>query len=45
MRFFPYTIAVLDIGAAIVYCLNGQWRLALMWSCYAVATIAVAGIR
>jgi hypothetical protein len=45
MRFFPYAIAVLEVGATMVYLYHHQWRLALMWGCYAIATFAIGGVK
>lgn len=45
MRFFPYTVAALDLAATIVYIYKGQTRLALVWFFYACATAALAGVK
>ena len=38
---FPIALAVLDLGAASVCASKGQWALAVMWVCYAVASVAL----
>ena len=44
MNVFPYIIAVLDLGAAIVYASRGQWALAITWFLYAGACISLAKV-
>jgi hypothetical protein len=41
MRFFPFLIATLELGATGVYLYHRHWRLALIWGCYAIATYAL----
>lgn len=38
---FPITLIVLDIGAAIVYAFDADWRRAIYWSAAAVLTWSV----
>lgn len=45
MGIFPYTVGLLDLGAAIVYGLNKQWALAITWACYAVAAVALGSVK
>jgi hypothetical protein len=42
MRYFPFTIAALDLGAAAVYLWNRQYALAVVWTCYAIAAFALS---
>lgn len=44
MRFFPYCVGALDFAATIVYLTQREYRLAFVWFCYALATIALAGV-
>ncbi len=42
MRFlFPIAIILLNLGAAVVYGLAGDWRRAVYWAAAAVLTTAV----
>ncbi len=45
MRYFPYIVGVLDLGAAVVYAFNREWRLALIWFLYGIASIALGGLK
>ncbi len=40
---FPYAIAVLQVGASIVYLSQGRMRLGIYWLCCAGAVFAIAG--
>ena len=40
---FPYAIAVLELCAAVVYAMNGNWRFAIVWAGVGIANIAFAG--
>ena len=42
---FPWAVAVLELGAGVVYLCAGQWRLAVLWLGYGVAAMALAGVR
>lgn len=44
-RFFPYAVAVLDMGAVFVYARNGEWKLAGVWLCYAIASFLLGSVR
>jgi hypothetical protein len=44
-RVFPYAVAVLETGAALVYLYQGNWRLTILWAGYAVAAYALAGVK
>jgi len=37
-----FPLAVLELGAAIVYAVNGKWWLALAWFAYAIACVGLA---
>ncbi len=39
---FPLLVGFLELCAAVVYALSGQWWLALAWSAYAVACVGLA---
>ena len=43
-RVFPYAVAALELGAAVVYAYNKQGALALAWFCYAIAAAAFASV-
>jgi hypothetical protein len=45
IRFFPYTVAVLEIAAGLVYLWHREWRLAIVWFAVGVANGAFAGIK
>lgn len=45
MQFLPYVIAVLQLGAGIVYLYHHEWRIAIIWVPLAVSNFAFAGIR
>ena len=38
---FPIILIVLDIGAAIVYACNKQWKMTVYWTAAAVLNAAV----
>lgn len=38
---FPFTIAILDVGAAVVYMTHKQWAMGITWLCYAVAAVSL----
>jgi hypothetical protein len=42
---FPYTIAVLEILAGIIYACKGGWRFAIIWFCVGIANLAFAGAK
>ena len=42
---FPFAVAVLETGAAIVFAYHGNGRMALLWGGYAVAAWVLAGMR
>jgi hypothetical protein len=42
---FPYAVAMLETGAALVFLAQGNIRLTILWSGYAVAAWALAGVR
>jgi hypothetical protein len=42
MRFFPLAVGALELGAGIVYAVNGKWWLALAWGAYAIAAVGLA---
>lgn len=44
-RLFLFTVAFLEAGAVVAYLWNGNPRLALIWACYAAATVALAGVK
>jgi hypothetical protein len=41
-RLFPIAVAVCEAGAAMVYWWQGEWRLAVIWTGYAAAAVALA---
>ena len=45
MRFFPYTVAILDLGAAVVYAYHRQWALAWTWFFYALACVSLGSVK
>ena len=38
---FPALLIVLDVGAAVVYGLEGDWRRTIYWTAAAVLTVVV----
>lgn len=44
-QIFPYAVAALETAAAIVYIYRGDVRLSILWTGYAVAAWALAGVR
>lgn len=44
-RIFPYAVAVLELGAGLVYAYYGDVRLTILWLGYAVAAFALAGLK
>lgn len=44
MRIFPYAVALLDLGAALVYFYNKQWMLGWTWFFYALAAITLGRV-
>lgn len=42
---FLGAVAVLEAGAVIGYPISNQPRMAFIWTCYALATVALAGVR
>lgn len=41
-QIFPFAIGALCVGASSVYAYQGNWKLSLIWACWAVADIVVA---
>lgn len=44
-QIFPYAVAALETAAAVVFIIRGEWRLSILWSGYAVAAWALAGVK
>jgi hypothetical protein len=44
-RVLPYAVAVLELGAGIVYACYAEWRLSIVWTCIGLANLAFAGIQ
>ena len=44
-QIFPYAVAVLETGAALVYIAQGNVRMSILWGGYAVAAWALAGVK
>lgn len=44
-RTFPYGMGALDLGLALIYASRREYRLALTWTAYAVAAVALGGVR
>lgn len=42
---FPLAVAALETGAAVVFFAHGNVRMTILWSGYAVAAWALAGVR
>lgn len=40
-RLFPFTLILLDIGAAFVYLYYGDWRRFVYWNAAAILTLMV----
>ncbi|HXG15044.1 MAG TPA: hypothetical protein VNK50_02295 [Calidithermus sp.] len=40
-QLFPALLVVLDLGAAVVYALEGDWRRSVYWTAAAVLTAVV----
>ena len=44
-RLFVSVIIMAELGAALSYALQRQWKLAGMWLCYALANVSVTPWR
>ena len=44
-KVFLITVAILELGAVVGYLAMGRYRLAFIWTCYALATVALVGVR
>ena len=44
-HYLPYAVAILELGAGVVYLLYQEWRLAIIWLGVGVANAAFAGIK
>lgn len=42
---FPYTVALLQLAAAVEAGLRRQWALSISWLCYAVASSALGTLQ
>lgn len=42
---FPYTVAVLEVAAGIVFACKGNWRFAIVWLGVGIANFAFAGAK
>lgn len=42
---FPYAVAVLELGAGVVYAYYGDVRMTVLWLGYGIAAFALAGVR
>lgn len=42
---FPWAVALLELAAGIVYLINGDYRLAILWLGYGVAAVALTGVQ
>ena len=42
---FPYAVAALELAAAAVYVVYGNWRFAIVWAGVGIANFAFAGAR
>ena len=40
-RLFPTILIILDVCAAVVWAMNGDWRRAVYWLCAAILTVTV----
>ena len=40
-KIFPTILIALDLGAAVVYGISGDWRKAVYWTAAAVLSVAV----
>lgn len=45
MWVFPYMVALLDLGAAVVYVYNKQWALGITWFFYACACVSLGSVK
>ena len=45
LSLFPYAVAVLDLGAAIVYFVHREWALGLTWLFYSAAAITLGSVK
>jgi hypothetical protein len=41
-QIFPFLIGTLCVGASVIYIREGNWKLAVIWACWAIADIVVA---
>lgn len=44
-RLFVLIVIAAESGAALTYALRGQWKLAGMWACYALANVSITPWR
>lgn len=45
IRLFPYLVAVLEGAACVVYLLNREYRMAVIWFGYTIAACALAAVK
>lgn len=45
MSVFPFAVGLLDLGAAVVYFIQKQYALAVVWFCYAIAAVALGMVK
>jgi hypothetical protein len=43
-RLFPYAVAVLELGACVMYAIDGNLRMTLLWGGYALAAFMLAAL-
>lgn len=44
-KLFLFTVATLELAAVAGYVWGGNLRLGFIWLCYALATVALAGVK
>lgn len=45
IRFFPYAVAVLELGAAAVYFYSREFKLGVVWTCYAASAALLGSMK
>jgi len=40
-KILPLTLAVIDLGAAVVYAVSGNWRMTVYWGAACLLTLSI----
>lgn len=41
-QFFPFAVGILCVCASGMYVINGNWKMAVIWACWAIADVVIA---